>query len=75
MFPNLWCLLIQDESEVPGDASEREKKALNRGLAHQPKVSNSESLGETTTRRLAFLPSAPLTPPQSSSTSNLTLAQ
>jgi len=75
MFPNLWCLLIQDESGVSQEVSEREKRALDQGLAQQPKLSNCESSGETATRRLAFLLSALLMPPQSSSTSDSTLVQ
>jgi len=42
MFPNLWCLLIQDKSGVCGAPNRKEMMALKRGLAKQPKSRNCE---------------------------------
>lgn len=37
---NLWCLLIQHEGHPVQDVGEREKRALNRNLVHQPSLRN-----------------------------------
>ncbi|KAL8747849.1 MAG: hypothetical protein Q9184_007545, partial [Pyrenodesmia sp. 2 TL-2023] len=39
-MPNLWRVLVQHEGDSIEYVSEREKRALNRAMVEQPKISN-----------------------------------
>ena len=62
-MPNLDNLCIVHNGQPPDEVSEREKRALNRGLVQQPKLSNCESQWETRTFLPTFSPTFPPTLP------------